>query len=357
MIVHLIGQLGRGGAEKQLFLLASALARRGWQQAVVSFLPGGVWEGHLAESGIPVCSIPRTSITPWRFWRLRRLIRSRKPRVIVSWSAHMAVYADWLFGVGLAARVINVRGDLTKRERIGIPGRRLGLLQRALQRADYVVANSRRSLDALRERGVRLPRTEVIYNIVADGKTPRPPHVSQVLRIVAVGSLIPLKSYDVLIEAVSLLATNGTDFELLLAGHGPERPRLESLANQLGIAERVKFLGDVEDVPGLLRTADVFAHPSITEGLSNAILEALAESLPVVACPVGATPEIIEDGRNGLLVAPASPRELAVAVRRLLVDGELRRRLGAAALETVRRCCDANVVVGQYEDVLKKLLA
>ena len=107
MIVHMIGQLDRGGSEKQLFSLATALVRRGWRQAVVSFQPGGVWASRIAESGIPVACVPRTGMAPWRFWQLRRLIRSWKPRVIVSWSGHVAVYADWLFAVGPVARVLS----------------------------------------------------------------------------------------------------------------------------------------------------------------------------------------------------------------------------------------------------------
>jgi len=356
MIVHLIGQLDRGGAEKQLFLLASALQRRGWQQAVISFMAGGTWAGRFAEIGIPVSCIPPTRLTPWRFWRLRRLIRSLKPRVIVSWSAHGAVYADWIFAVGPVARLINVRGDLTKHNGTGTRKQRLGLLQKALERADYVVSNSRRNLDALRERGVRLPRTEVIYNIVAEGKTPSPKHASQLPRIVAVGSLIPLKSYDVLIEAAAILAANATDFELLLAGRGSEQRRLESLANELGIAQRVKFLGEVEDVPGLLRTADVFVHPAITEGLSNAILEALAEGIPMVACPVGATPEIIEDGQNGLLVPVRQPQALARAMGSLLNDSCLRQRLGRAGSALVRGRFGESSIAEQYEAVLRRLI-
>jgi glycosyltransferase involved in cell wall biosynthesis len=356
MIVHLIGQLGRGGAEKQLFALASALERRGWRQAVVSFLPDGTWAPRFSAIGIPVSSIPRTRMTPWRYWQLRRMIRRWKARVIVSWSAHVAVYADWLFAVGTVARVINVRGNLTNRNAIGTPRQGLGLLRRALERADCVVSNSRRNLDALCERGVRLPKTEVIYNIVAEETTPRPSPAAQIPRIVAVGSLFPLKSYDVLIGAAAILAEKATNFELLLAGDGGERSRLEALANQLGLSQRVKFLGDVEDVAGLLRTADVFAHPAITEGLSNAILEALAQGVPVVACPVGGTPEIITDGQNGLLVPVQQPQAMAEAIGRLLNDASLRHRLARAGLATVRERFSESSIASQYETVFHRLI-
>ncbi len=355
-VTHVIGQLGRGGAEKQLFRLAAALQKRGWQQSIVAFSPGGVWADRFREVAIPLFMVPRSPIKPWRFWQLLRLVRRVKPRVIVSWSEHVAVYVDRLFAVGRVKRIITVRGDLTKRNGTGAPKRQLGLLRRALERADYVVSNSQRNLDALRQRGVRLPPAEVIYNIVAEGKTPFPPRTAEVPRIVAIGSLFPLKSYDVLIEAMAILAANATDCELLLAGRGGEQPRLESLANQLGVAERVKFLGDVEDVPGLLHTADVFAHPAITEGLSNAILEALAEGLPVVACPVGATPEIIEDGQNGLLVPVRQPQALAHAIGRLLNDACLRRRLGQAGAELVRDRFGESSIADQYEKVFQRLM-
>ena len=355
-IIHLIGQLGRGGAEKQLFGLAAALQKRGWRQSIVAFSPSGVWADRFREAAIPLFVVPRSPIKPWRFWQLLRLARRLKPRVIVSWSEHVAVYADWLFAIGPVARVISVRCDLTKRNGTGVPKQRLGLLRRALERADHVVSNSRRNLDALGELGVRLPPAEVIYNIVAEGKTPFPPRTVEVPRIVAVGSLFPLKSYDVLIEAVAILAANATRCELLLAGRGGERPRLEALANQLGVAERVKFLGEVDDVPGLLRTAEVFAHPAITEGLSNAILEALAEGLPVVACAVGGTPEIIEDGQNGLLVPVRQPQALARAIGSLLNDACLRQRLGQAGAALVRERFSETNIANQYEKVFHRLM-
>ena len=355
-IVHLVGQLGRGGAEKQLFLLASALNRRGWQQAVISFLPGGTWASRFVEQGIPVSSIPRTRITPWRFWQLRRLIRSEKPHIIVSWSAHAGVYADWLFGIGRVARVFNVRGDLTRDVNSCAPKRRFRLLQVALEGADCVVGNSKQNLDLLREAGVVLPRTEVIGNIVAEGATSAADHVPRAARIVAVGSLIPRKSYDTLLEAAGILAAKAKNFELLLAGEGPERQRLESLASKLGISHLVRFLGDCDNIPELLARADIFAHPAISEGLCNAILEALAARLPVVACPTGATSELIEDGRNGLLVPIRQPQALARALDSLLNDASLRRRLAQAGSVLVRDRFSESTIADQYEAVFRRLI-
>lgn len=355
-LLHLIGSLERGGAEKQLFALAAALARRGWQQEVVAFSPGGVWLPRFREIGVPVTSVPRSVVKPWRLWRLQRLVRRQKPQLLLSWSAHAAVYGHWVFGAAPLARVVNVRFDLTVDIHYGTVRRKPGMLRRVLERADYVLSNSRRNLETLQAEGFRLPRAEAIYNIVAARNDPPSERPAGVARIVAVGSLIPRKALDVLLRAGAILAAADKRFEIVLAGSGPERAKLQSQAEDLGLADRVTFLGDVADVPRLLATAHVLAHPSRNEGLSNAILEAMAEGVPVVACPVGAAPEIIEDGRNGLLVPVGEPQAMAAALGRLLDDAELRTRLGRNAWEQVCRHFDEATISGQYENVFRRLI-
>ena len=197
-----------------------------------------------------------------------------------------------------------------------------------MERSDFVVSNSQRNLDSLRATGIQLPRSEVIYNIVAARQEP-PKCSPSPARIVAVGSLVPRKAIDVLLHAAAVLAAEGRKFEIVLAGGGPEQSNLEALAEKLRIRARVRFLGDVAHIPALLATAQILAHPARAEGLSNAILEAMAEGVPVVACPVGATSELISDSQNGLLVPVDEPRLLAAALGRLLDDAELRIRLRA----------------------------
>jgi glycosyltransferase involved in cell wall biosynthesis len=356
-VVHLIGQLGRGGAEKQLFALAAGLQRRGWPQTVIAFDRGGIWEARLKDAGIPVFVVPRDRLKPRRLWRLWRLVRREKPGVLLSWSSYVAACARLLRGTGRLRRVYNLRNDVTldcdrpERERL------LRLATAGLEAADHVVSNSRRNLELARQRGIRLPPSSVIYNMVLARGRARPGEPSDCPRIVAAGTLNAIKSYDVLLAALGRLAAEGLPFECLLAGSGPERPALEELAVHCGLGGRVKFLGEVDDVPALLSSAHVLAHPSRSEGLSNTVLEAMGEGVPVVACPVGATAEIVEDGTSGILVPAGSAEDLAAALRRLLTDAELRGRLGKAARESVRRFCDENVVLDQYEEVLRGLLA
>lgn len=354
-IVHLVGQLVRGGAERQLLYVTDALRERGWMQSVIVFSPGDVWDERLKAQGIPLLHIPRHPVKMWRLWQLNRLVRRERPDILHSWSWHTNVYARWLPKGARPLRIFSLRGNPTMDSRTGEPLPTPRSLN-ALAKADCLVSNSRAALESLRAHRDRLPRGEVVGNIVFAQGRARPDAPVETPRIVAAGQLIPLKAYDVLLCALGSLAAEGRKFEFLLAGIGPEQAHLEELAGQLGLKQRVTFLGGVEDVPALLAEAHLLVHPSRSEGLSNTILEAMAEGLPVVATSVGGTPEIIEDGRNGLLVPPNSPKALTEAIRRLLDDPGLRARLGAAALASVREQCSPAAVTAQYERIYYSLL-
>ena len=176
-------------------------------------------------------------------------------------------------------------------------------------------------------------------------------------RIAAVGTLKPLKAFDTLLHALGLLAAKGKTFELVLAGDGPERANLEALARRLGLAGRVKFLGEINGAADLLATAHLLVHPSKSESMSNTIVEAMAKGLPVIASPVGGNPEIVEDGRSGLLVPPGRADLLADAVGRLLDDPALRRRLGEQGLRYVKDECSELRVADAYEGAIRGLVS
>ena len=356
-IMHLIGQLGQGGAEKQLWRLSTALLRRGWPQAVVAFDADGAWAPRLLDAGIPVACIPRHTLKPWRLWQLSRLVRRQQPQVIMSWSSGAAAYARLICGRGRPIHVAAIRCDLTIDTNTSQPGRGFWWIKDTLEHADCAVSNSRRNLDKLRERGVRFRRAEVVYNIIAAEGLARPGDATPIPRIMSIGTLTALKAHDVLLQAAALLAERGKAFELCIVGDGPERERLERLTAELGVADRVRFLGEVPDAHELLAEAHILAHAARSEGLSNAIIEAMAEGVPVVATPVGATPELIEHERTGLLATVGSPESLADALARLLDDPGLRQKLGEAGLERVRQECDEDRVVGKYAEIFGGLLA
>ncbi len=151
------------------------------------------------------------------------------------------------------------------------------------------------------------------------------------------GRLAPQKDNATLIRAMASLRALMADmpFSLLLAGDGPERPQLEGLARSLQLGERVRFLGFRRDIPAFIAALDVFASPSLWEGLSISLLEAMVAARPIVATAIQPNAELIEHEATGLLVTPRAPDEIAQAIVRFVREPDLARRCAAAARERV----------------------
>jgi len=166
------------------------------------------------------------------------------------------------------------------------------------------------------------------------------------------GRLGPQKALGVALEALAAVP----DVALAIAGDGPDREQLERRARELGLEGRARFLGSVprESVLRLFRAADAAVLSSSWENLPHTVLEALAVGSPVIATAVGGVPEIVHDGENGLLVAPNDPEALAGAIRRLLADDDLRRRLAEAAPPSVAGYTE-EAVFGRIAELLERV--
>ncbi len=166
----------------------------------------------------------------------------------------------------------------------------------------------------------------------------------------------PRKGFRMLFEAMAEIRVRLPDAQLLIAGADEMSPEARSLAENLGLVRAIHLLGRRSDMPEVLSALDVFVLPSESEGMSNAILEAMAMRLPVVATDVGGAREQMEEGRSGFLVGYPDSRALADKVTRLLEDPALRERVGAAARERVVELYSAAGMVGQIEDLYATLL-
>jgi len=142
----------------------------------------------------------------------------------------------------------------------------------------------------------------------------------------------------------------------MIVGTGPIETELRSRATDLGISDKVIFTGARRDVPRLLKAMDVFVLPSVHEGFGFALLEAMISSLPVVASQVGGIPEVVENGRTGLLVPPADPHALAEAIVRLLSDDTLRLTMGRAGYDQVMARFTAMNAAAETERLFEQLL-
>lgn len=213
----------------------------------------------------------------------------------------------------------------------------------AVRRADVVTAVSKSAVEYYQRLGIRavhVPNGIDLSMIPAEGERLYP------RQVIYVGRLSREKGVDVLIRAMSLVE----GAHLIVVGSGPEEDRLRRLASGLG---RVRFMGFLprKQALRLVKGSDVFVLPSRTEGLSTALLEAMACGTPVVATAVGGNVELLQDGVTGLLVPPDDHEALGKAILRLLGDGSLRRGLSSRAREVVEREYDMGVVVRRYLEV------
>lgn len=233
------------------------------------------------------------------------------------------------------------------------------LLRFALGRADVIVVLARTELDAYRR---FLPGANIVHlpNAVAI-----PPRVARAPRaatapfsVLYLGRLIRSKGLLDLVRAVALLNRDGETARLVVAGTGPHEAEARELAIGLGLAGTIEFTGAVagEAKARLFAEADVFvlatSHP---EGLPYALIEAMAAGLPVVTTPIGAIPDLVTDGVQGLFVPAGDPEALARALRALAADRARLSRMGAAAHARVRETCSIERLVGRFGEIYGEL--
>lgn len=168
-----------------------------------------------------------------------------------------------------------------------------------------------------------------------------------------VGRLDPVKDHATLLKAFSRLDQTA---HLVVVGDGPVRAELVGLADGLGVKDRVLFLGNRNDVPAILPALDVFVLPSIAEGISNTILEAMACGLPVVASRVGGNPELVDDAATGFLFPAGDEKELAGRLKLYLENSDLRQEHGRAARERIEREFSLEAMVDRYDRLYRSIL-
>ncbi len=201
-------------------------------------------------------------------------------------------------------------------------------------------------------------RTRVIYpgaRLESPRRRPGGDPDTGPLVIGSAARLVPIKGMRHLIEAGAMLQARGRDVTIELAGDGPERARLEALAAQHGVADRVRFLGWQKDMAAVFGRWQLYVSPSLEEGFGLALLEAMTAELPVVATRVGGVPELIEHGISGHLVEPGSPAALSAGIERLLTDAAYRRQLAADGARRARAEFSPERMVAEISALYREL--
>jgi len=366
-IVHLITELGTGGAQVALFRLLAGLDRDRFVLNVACLYHGdGAVAGQIRALGIPVTDLGMAGKARLdALWRLDRLLRRERPLVLHSWMFH-ANLAGRLVGRGAGVPVV-----ITSRRNVNIGGgwrERCKRWTAGLDEGVIAVCEGARQAEIERT-GVLPDKVVTVYNGVdLPFVVPDPQAVARMRRafgvptqgllVGTVGRLHPQKGFASLLAAVARVRERLPAIRLLLVGDGALRRDLVARAEALGLAEVVTFAGSRGDVPEILAALDLFVLPSLWEGLPNAVLEAMAAGLPVVATAAGGTPELVVDGETGLLVPPGDVTALAEAIERLLRDAGLRRKMGEAGRKRVEGHFTIEQTVAQtvalYETLLRQ---
>ena len=340
-VLHVISYMGRGGAEMGILKLIAGLGEefehricttRGFD---TDFVRSSFSEEKMYVAGNSDLKLQ------FPVFRLARIMRQYRPHIVHTrnWGAIEAVLAAKLTGVPV---VVHSEHGYEVDMFAGLQMRRRIFRRTAYAMTDAVFAVTRELRDFhARQAWIRPERMRVIYNgvdtqrfapcreaRVAVRKELSLPEKSFVVG--SVGRLVPIKDHQTLLKAAALVSRSGIDVRVLLVGSGPEREKLQALATNV-LEGSVCFAGDSNRVPELLNAMDVFVLPSLGEGMSNTLLEAMASGLPVLATNVGGNPEIIKENVNGSLFTPGDVQWLADRLNLLARDPALIHQLGTAA--------------------------
>jgi len=360
-VLYLITDLDVGGAERVLLEVVRRLDRQRFEPTVCSLAPAGALAAEFADLSVPVFDLGMTH--PWHLPRARRLLgllrhgefdilhthlfhanvlgrvlaRLAGVSVVVS-TIHVAEPRRWQlllerWTAPLASRLVTVSEGVRRHlvERAHIPAERITVIPNGVDPARF------------RLRRGRFRRSEDI--------------ASTTFLITTVGRLHTQKGIRYLLKAARLVLSQRPEVLFLIVGQGPERDRLLQLRDQLGLRDRVRLLGFRPDVPQILIDSDAFVLPSLWEGLSIAMLEAMAAGLPVVVSDVAGAREVVTDGVTGLVVRPGDPTALARVAERLLDDASLRKRLAQAGRRLVLQQFKWEKVVSDTVALYDRLLA
>jgi sugar transferase (PEP-CTERM/EpsH1 system associated) len=374
--VHIIFTLGTGGLENGLVNIINRCPPSRYRHAIICLSHAEEFSRRLTAPDVEVIELnKKPGHDLGMYWRLWRHLRRLRPDIVHT--RNLAALETQVLGL-LMPGCKRVHGE-HGRDMNDLNGsnRKYNTLRRFLSPLIHRFIAVSQDLSQWLADTVRIPAEKVvqIYNGVdtarfapqanqpGDGKAELPdnfrPQSNRVV-IGTVGRLAAVKDQQLLLTALHQLQTERPalrdTLRLMIVGDGPERAALEAQIDRLSLQDQVWLAGDREDIPELLRSMDVFVLPSLGEGISNTILEAMASGLPVIASTVGGNPELVQEGRTGLLFPAGDADTLTGALTRLIDDQSLRQAMGQAAMAHIRQHFDWQRTVESYLTLYDELL-
>ena len=346
-VLQFLTVFGIGGTERQVLNLVQGLDTSRFGVEVACLKRWGALLPEMEATGVPITEYKTSSLynhkALWNQIRFANHLRKRNVEIVHTYGFYSNVFAIPPARLAGAAAVLASIRDT---------GEHLTPMQRRIEKlfcrmADCIVTNAEAVRNRLTNEGYAAEKIVVIHNGIELTRYARKPGelglhrelgVPSNTQLVAVfARLNELKGIEYFLRAAAGLIERFRNVRFLIVGDGASRPELERYAERLGLNKHVVFLGFRLDVPVLLSEISVSVLPTLSEGLSNSLLEAMAASVPVVATRVGGNPEVVQGGVTGLLVPPRDAEALARAIGQFLEDPCLRKKFGLAGRERVSK--------------------
>ena len=356
MVLHLISSFKRGGRERQLATICKFSDKSRIANKIVCFNQAPT--SYIEEYGLSGDIVYLSSKKFFkRYSEIRKVIKQDNIDIVWTWGGIEATLGVM---ISLLSRVKHINGSI-RHGIVRFSGHQLWRLL-ILHLSKNIVANSRTGLKAN-----KLNRGLVLYNGIDNNFFTQPEKARSGIRrefgieddcivLTSVANLIPYKDYDTILNALSILKIKGIRFHFLAIGEGTERKTFEDLAKSLDLADRVSFPGNRQDIKDILYATDIFIHSSLGEGCSNAILEAMAAGLPVIATDTGGTKEIV-DNSNGRLFEYQNVEQLTAFLLELINNNSLKDELAENSKKKAMTSFSIERMLSDYYSIIEKVNA
>lgn len=364
LIVHVIYSLGVGGLENGLVNLINNMPRDRYRHAIVCLHGFTDFAKRIQGSDVPIYSLDKKpGKDPGLYVRLGRLLRQLKPDIVHTRNL-AALEGQVVAAIAVSAR--RVHGEHGREVDVAGLNMKYNLLRRMIRPFVHRYITVSRDLEQwLIDRiGVEPSRIRQIYNGV-DSQKFRPWREEdsvpqwetkfandQHVIIGSVGRMAPVKDHQTLARAFIMLIQQHPQLRetarLVIVGDGPCRENCAQLLAEAGLSDCAFLMGERNDVAELMRAMDIFVLPSLGEGISNTILEAMATGLPVLATQVGGNPELVQASVTGRLVPADTPQAMAQALFDYVCDAQLRNSHGSAGRAIIERQYSLPAMVNEY---------
>lgn len=367
-IMHVVDNMGKGGLENGLANLIERMDSHRFEHTVLATRRLGLNAERLSHRQVRfLCLGKKENDSVFQLKSLVKAVRDCNPHIVHSrnWSAIEAIIAGrWVRFPALvhSEHGFDAAGNTSE------PRRRTWLRRLAFELADQVMCVSHQlsQFHSMRT-GFPITKMTVIHNGVDTRKFFPDPAMRARMRhelgfphdcfcIGCVGNLTAVKDYTTVLQAVNEFSRHGRNWRLIIAGDGPERPKLESyIRAHPQWSEHVLFQGLSDQIPALLNAFDTYVLTSLIEGISNSLLEAMATGLPVIVTDTGGNPEVVTHNESGLLFPVRGIHELAQWLCALQQREDLRTQLGRCALSRVQKEFSIECMVRKYEQLYTSL--